>query len=155
MQPSTVKNNLLNQKTLWQVIPWFCKTQSCVHRSTKRNNKNNDKTTPFRNSHTVILKTWRRVNIQNSKFNNNGNNSYEIKPKNLQNERFSCPFPEDKDKYPAEDKTGWLGLVKGQVHAIAWLGDTLELFILWENPENFLDLVEIIFGKHKDPRNEE
>ena len=43
--------------------------------------KNNDKTTPFGNSHTVILKMWRRVNIKNSIFNNNGNNSYEIKPK--------------------------------------------------------------------------
>ena len=29
--------------------------------------------------HTVILKMWRRVNIKNSKFNNNVNNSYEIK----------------------------------------------------------------------------
>ena len=37
------------------------------------------KTILFGNSHTVILKTWRRVNIKNSKFNNNANNSYEIK----------------------------------------------------------------------------
>ena len=35
----------------------------------------------LRNSHTVILKRWRRVNIKNSKFNNNTNNSYEIKSK--------------------------------------------------------------------------
>ena len=36
-----------------------------VHRSTKSNNKNNsDKITPFGNSHTVILKMWRRVNIR-------------------------------------------------------------------------------------------
>ena len=37
------------------------------------------KTILLRNSHTVILKMWRRVNIKNSKFNNNANNSYEIK----------------------------------------------------------------------------
>ena len=37
------------------------------------------KTIFLKNSHTVILKTWRRVNIKNSKFNNNANNSYEIK----------------------------------------------------------------------------
>ena len=31
----------------------------------KSNNKNNsDKITPFKNSHTVILKMWRRVNIK-------------------------------------------------------------------------------------------
>ena len=33
----------------------------------------------LRNSHTVILKMQKRVNITNSKFNNNANNSYEIK----------------------------------------------------------------------------
>ena len=33
----------------------------------------------FRDSHTVILKMWRRVNIKNPKFNNDDNNSYEIK----------------------------------------------------------------------------
>ena len=49
---------------LWQMISSFVK-HNCVHRSTKRNNKNNsDKITPFKNSHTVILKTWRRVNIK-------------------------------------------------------------------------------------------
>ena len=37
------------------------------------------KTISLRNSHTVILKRRRRVNIKNSKFNNNANNSYEIK----------------------------------------------------------------------------
>ena len=36
------------------------------------------KTILSRNSHTVILKRWRRVNIKISKFNNNTNNSYEI-----------------------------------------------------------------------------
>ena len=35
----------------------------------------------LRNSHTVILKRRRRVNIKNSKFNNNTNNSYEIQTK--------------------------------------------------------------------------
>ena len=37
----------------------------------------------LRNSHTVILKRWRRVNIKNSKFHNNTNNSYEIWSKSL------------------------------------------------------------------------
>ena len=37
------------------------------------------KTISSRNSHTVILKRQRRVNIKNSEFNNNVNNSYEIK----------------------------------------------------------------------------
>ena len=51
---------------LWQVISSFVK-HNHVHRSTKRNNKNySDKTTLFKNSHTVILKMRRRVNIQNS-----------------------------------------------------------------------------------------
>ena len=33
------------------------------------------------NSHTVILKNVEESEYQNSKFNNNGNNSYEIKQK--------------------------------------------------------------------------
>ena len=37
----------------------------------------------LRNSHTVILKRQRGVNIKNSKFNNNVNNSYEIWSKSL------------------------------------------------------------------------
>ena len=62
------------------MISCFIK-HNCVHRSTKRNNNNkkNSENISVGNSHTVILKTWRRVNIENSKFNNNGNNSYEIK----------------------------------------------------------------------------
>ena len=42
------------------------------------------KTISLKNSHTVIFKMWRRVNIKkkkNSKFNNNANNIYEIKSK--------------------------------------------------------------------------
>ena len=35
----------------------------------------------FENSHTVILKNVEESEYQNSKFNNNSNNSYEIKPK--------------------------------------------------------------------------
>ena len=56
---------------------------NCIYRSTnKRNNKNNsDKNTSISNSHTVILKNVEESEYQNSKFNNNGNNSYEIKPK--------------------------------------------------------------------------
>ena len=45
--------------------------------------------------------------------------------------------------------------MKGQVHTMAWLGDTLELFSPFENPKNFLNMVEIIFGMHKDPRIKE
>ena len=66
-----------------------------VHRSTKRNNnKNNGKATPFENSHTVILKTWRRVNIkiQNSKIMAITVMKSSQKKNNLQNERFGCPF---------------------------------------------------------------
>ena len=38
---------------------------NCVYRSTKRNNENdNSESTSFENSHTVILKTQRRVNIK-------------------------------------------------------------------------------------------
>ena len=38
---------------------------NCVYRSTKRNNRNDsDKNTSSENSHTVILKKWRRVNIK-------------------------------------------------------------------------------------------
>ena len=48
----------------------------------KEYNKNNsDESTSFENSHTVILKMQRRVNIKIQKFNNNGNNSYEIEVK--------------------------------------------------------------------------
>ena len=38
---------------------------NCVYRSTKRNKKNdNNENASFENSHTVILKMWRRVNIK-------------------------------------------------------------------------------------------
>ena len=74
-----------------------------VYWSTKRNNKNNsDKNTSISNSHTVILKIPEESEYQNSKFNNNDNNSYEIKPK-LTRWKIWLPFPEDKDKYLAED----------------------------------------------------
>ena len=45
------------------------------------NKNNNNKSTSFENSHTVILKMQRRVNIKIQKFNNNDNNSYEIEVK--------------------------------------------------------------------------
>ena len=62
------------------MIPCFIK-HNCVHGSTKTNNENNNEKYSLRNSHTVIFKMLRRVNIKNSKFNNNANNSYEIKSK--------------------------------------------------------------------------
>ena len=59
----------------------------------KGNNKNSDKNTSFRNSHTVILKMWRRVNI---KIKNSTIMAVTVmkssQKKNLQNERFGCPF---------------------------------------------------------------
>ena len=46
------------------MIFYFIK-HNCVHRSTKRNNnKKNSENISFENSHTVILKMWRRVNIK-------------------------------------------------------------------------------------------
>ena len=45
------------------------------------NKDNSNKSTSFGNSHTVILKMQRRVNIKIQKFNSNSNNSYEIKIK--------------------------------------------------------------------------
>ena len=48
---------------LWQMISYFIK-HNCVHRFTKRNNRKNSKSISFRNSHTVILKMWRRVNVK-------------------------------------------------------------------------------------------
>ena len=98
---------------LWQMISCFIK-HNCVHRSTKRNNRKNSKNISFGNSHTVILKMWRRVNIKNEKFNNNGDNNYEIKSK--------------KKTYKMKDLIALS--VKGQVHAMAWSGDTLALFFL-------------------------
>ena len=62
-KPSTVKNDLLNHKHCGKMISCFVK-HYCVHRSTKRNNKKNSENISFGNSHTVILKTWRRVNIR-------------------------------------------------------------------------------------------
>ena len=50
-------------ETLWQMISCFIK-HNCVHRSTKRNKKWNSENISFENSHTVILKMWRRVNIK-------------------------------------------------------------------------------------------
>ena len=48
----------------------------------KEHNKgNSNKSTSFENSHTDILKMWRRVNIRIQTFNNDGNNSYEIEVK--------------------------------------------------------------------------
>ena len=45
------------------MISCFIK-HNCVHRSTKRNNKKNSENISFGNSHTVILKTQRRVNVK-------------------------------------------------------------------------------------------
>ena len=34
---------------------------------------------------------------------------------------------------PSCGQKGWLKPVKGHVHPITWLGDTLELFLLWHS----------------------
>ena len=117
---------------LWHMISCFVK-HNHVHRSTKRNNQNyNDKTTPFESSHTVILKTWRRVNI---KIQNSTKMAITVmkSSQKLTKWRIWLPFPKDKDKYLAEDQKGWLKPVNGQVHSMAWLGDTLALFLLWKS----------------------
>ena len=69
----------------------------------KRNNKNNNKTSSFRNSQTVILKTWRRVNI---KIQNSTIMAITVmkSSQTLIKWKIWLPFPEDKDKYLAEDK---------------------------------------------------
>ena len=125
---------------------------NCVYRSTKRNNKNNsDKTTPHENSHTVILKMQRRVNIKNSKFNNNDNNSYEIKPKNLQNERFGCPLLKVRTNIDLWTKR----LVKASKRTSACNGLArrhTRVVSPLKIQKIFLNLVKIIFGMHKDPR---
>ena len=138
---------------LWQVISCFVK-YNCVYRSTKRNNKNNsDKNTSFENSHTVILKTRRRVNIKNSKFNNNSNNSYEIKPKNLQNERFGCPFLKVRTNIDLWTKR----LVKASKRTSTCnglAGRHTSIVSPLKIQKIFLNMVEIIFSMHKDPRIE-
>ena len=65
--------------------------------------KNGDKITPFKDSHTVILKTWRRVNIRIQ------NSTIMVitvmrSSQKLTKWKIWLPFPEDKDKYLAEDK---------------------------------------------------
>ena len=60
---------------------------NCVYWSTKIYNNNSNEVTPFENSHTVILKIQRRLNTKIQKFNNNGNYSYEIKPKTYKQDK--------------------------------------------------------------------
>ena len=72
--------------------------------STKRDNKyNNDKTTPFGSSYTVILKTQRRVNIKIQNLTIMAITVVKSSQK-LTKWKIWLPFPEDKDKYLAEDK---------------------------------------------------
>ena len=68
----------------------------------KRNNENNE-TTPFENSHIVILKTWRRVNIKIQNSTIMAITVMKLSQK-LTRWKIWLPFPEDKDKYLAEDR---------------------------------------------------
>ena len=93
----------------------------------------------------------RRVNIKIQKFNNNGNNSYEIKPKNLQNERFGSSFLKigtnvelwTKRLVKASERTSTCNSLTGRHTRII---SPLIIQI------TFFNMVEIIFGMHKDPR---
>ena len=90
---------------------------------------------------------------QNLKFNNNGNNTHEIKPKNLQNERFGCPFLKVRTDIDLWTKR----LVKASERTSACNGlagrhtRVVSPLII---QKNFLNMVEIIFSMHKDPRIE-
>ena len=92
----------------------------------------------------------------NSKFNNNGNNSYEIKPKkkkknNLQNERFGSSFLKigtnielwTKRLVKASERTSTHNGLTGR-HT----GVVSPLII----QKTFFNMVKIIFGMYKDPR---
>ena len=88
---------------------------------------------------------------QNSKFNNNGNNRYEIKPKNLQNERFGSSFLKirtnvelwTKRLVKASERTSTCNSLAGRHTRI------ISALII---QKTFFNMVEIIFGMHKDPR---
>ena len=90
---------------------------------------------------------------QNSKFNNNGNNSYEIKPKNLQYEGFGCPFLKVRKNVQLRTKR----LVKATERPSACnglAGRHTSIISPLKIQKIFLNLVETIFGMHKDPRIE-
>ena len=76
-----MKNELLNHKHCGKWFPVLKNTIVSTDPLKEYNKNNSNKSTSFENSHTVVLKMRRRVNIKIQKFNNNGNNSYEIKPK--------------------------------------------------------------------------
>ena len=94
---------------------------------------------------------WRRVNIKIQKFNKNGNNSYEIKTKNLQNERFGSSFLKigtnielwTKRLVKASERTSTCdGLIRGHTSIVSPL-------IIQKISFN---IVKIIFSMYKDPR---
>ena len=88
---------------------------------------------------------------QNSKFNNNGNNSYEIKPKNLQNERFGSSFLKVRTNVELQTKR----LVKASNRTSACnslAGRHTRIISPLKIQKIFLNMVEIIFSMHKDPR---
>ena len=92
---------------------------------------------------------WRSVNIKNSKINNNSNNSYEIKPKTYK--RFGCPLLKvrtnidlwTKRLIKASKRTSTCNGLAGRHTSIV---SPLKI------QKIFLNVVEIIFGMHKDPR---
>ena len=90
---------------------------------------------------------------QNSKFNNNGNNSYEIKPKNLQNEGFGCSSLKVRTNIDLWTKR----LVKASERTSA-CNDLAVRHTRVVSPlkiqKIFLNMVETICGTHKYPRIE-
>ena len=117
----------------------------------KEYNKNNsNESTSFENSHTVILKMRRRVNIKIQKFNNNGNNSYEVKSKTLQDERFGFPFLKIRTNIELWIKR----LVKASERTSTPNGLTRRHTSIVSPliiQKTFFNMVEIIFGMYKDP----
>ena len=57
----------------------------------------------LKNSHAVILKMWRRVNIKIQNLTIMATTVMKSSQK-LTKWKIWLPFPEDKEKYPAEDK---------------------------------------------------
>ena len=147
----TVKNELLNHRHCGKLFLVLKNTIVSTDPLKEYSKNNSDKSTSFENFHTVILKTWRRVNIKISKFNNNGNNSYEIKTQNLQDERFGCSFLKIRTNIELWTKR----LVKASKRTSTHDGLTgrhtrvVSPLIV---QKTFFNMIEIIFSMYKDPR---
>ena len=118
----------------------------------KEYDKNNsNKSTSFENSHTVILKTQRRVNIKIQKFDNNGNNSYEIEVKPYRMKDLVALFLEIRTNVELWTKR----LVKASKRTSTPNGLTRRHTSIVSPliiQKTFFNMVKIIFGMYKDPR---